>query len=72
MLGYGGADCVFFGVGGEGFEGFGRVGCGAEDVVVGCYVEGWWGGDLFLKEVELWYGLRRWTIFLNKMKVIWI
>ena len=49
MLGDGGAEGVFFGVGGEGFEGSGRVGCGAEDVVVGCYVEGWWGGDLFVE-----------------------
>ena len=48
MLGDGGAEGVFFGVGGEGFEGFGRVGCGAEDVVVGCYVEGGRGGDLLV------------------------
>jgi hypothetical protein len=35
VLGYGGADCVLFGVGGEGFEGFRGGGCGAEEVVVG-------------------------------------
>jgi hypothetical protein len=35
VLGYGGADCVLFGVGLQGFEGFGGVGGGPEDVVVG-------------------------------------
>ena len=47
MAADGGADRVLFGVGREGSEGFGGVGRGAEDVVVGCYVDGWRGGDLF-------------------------
>ena len=64
VLGYGGADCVLFGVGGEGFEGFGRVGGGPENVVVGRYVDGWWGGSLLLGEGgELWFGLWWWVSF---------
>ena len=69
VLGYGGAGCVFFGVGLEGFEGFGGGGGGPEDVVVGCDVEGGRGGFLLLAGVEslvVVFGIGFFSLFWRK------